>query len=193
LRFDFKTKSLTINKTRMKRLISILIILLAIGISSNSFAQNKTKLGHLDFAALYSLMPGLDSVKIIFEEYNKSVQEQYAAMQTELENKFMDYQANAESMSAIIKQTKEAEINDLRERMDAFEVTATQDLQDKEMELTSPIIEKARAAVEKVAEENGYTYVYNSTEGLLLYATPTDDIIELVKAELGISGVTPQE
>jgi outer membrane protein len=113
-------------------------------------------------------------------------------MQTELENKFMDYQANAESMSAIIKQTKEAEINDLRERMDAFEGTATQDLQDKELELTSPIIEKARAAVEKVAKENGYTYIYNSTEGLLLYATPTDDIIELVKAELGITTETPK-
>jgi outer membrane protein len=175
----------------MKRLISIVLVLLAVGISVNTNAQSKIKLGHLDFAALYSMMPGLDSVKTLFEEYNRSVQEQYAAMQTELENKFMDYQANAESMSAIIKQTKEAEINDLRERMDAFELSATQDLQDKEMELTSPIIEKARAAVEKVAQENGYTYVYNSTEGLLLYATPTDDIIELVKAELGISGETP--
>ncbi len=174
----------------MKKLISVVLIILAFGISTNTNAQSKIKLGHLDFAALYSLMPGLDSVKKVFEAYNQSVQEQYAAMQTELENKFMDYQANAESMSAIIKQTKEAEINDLRERMDAFELSATQDLQDKEMELTSPIIEKARAAVEKVAVNNGYTYVYNSTEGLLLYATPTDNIIELVKAELGISGET---
>ena len=78
-------------------------------------------------------------------------------------------------------------INDLKERLDAFEVQATQDLQDKEMKLTAPIIEKARKAVEEVATENGYTYVFNSTEGLLLYATPSDDISDLVKKKLGIT------
>ena len=171
----------------MKKFISVIVVLFIITGTSNSFAQSNIKLGHLDFAALYSLMPGLDSVKTIFEDYNKSVQEQYAAMQTELENKFMDYQANVDGMSEIIRATKEAEINDLKERMDAFETQATQDLQNKEMELTSPIIEKARKAVEEVAKEQGYTYVFNSAEGLLLYATPSDDIIDLVKAKLRIT------
>lgn len=171
----------------MKKLISVLVVLFLFTGISNSFAQSDIKLGHVDFAALYGLMPGLDSVRVEFENYNKSVQEQFAAMQTELENKFMDYQANVEGMSEIIRATKEAEINDLKERLDAFEVQATQDLQNKEMELTSPIIEEARKAVEEVAKENGYTYVFNSTEGLLLYATPSDDISELVKKKLGIA------
>jgi len=174
----------------MKKLVSILVIILVFSVS-NSFAQGNNKLGHVDFATLYGMMPGLDSVRIQFEEYNKSVQEQYAAMPTELENKFMDYQANAEGMSAIIRQTKEAEINDLRERLDAFEAQATQDLQNKELELTSPIIEKARKAVEDVASENGYTYIFNSTEGLLLYAEPSDDIMDMVKAKLNITQPTP--
>lgn len=170
----------------MKKLVSVIVILFLFAGSSNSFAQSNIKLGHVDFAALYGMMPGLDSVKTVFETYNKSVQEQFAAMQTELENKFMDYQANVDGMSEIIRATKEAEINDLKERLDAFEAQATQDLQDKEMELTSPIIEQARKAVEDVAKENGYTYVFNSTEGLLLYATPSDDITEMVKTKLGI-------
>ncbi len=171
----------------MKKLISVIVVLFLFTGISNSFAQSDIKLGHVDFAALYGLMPGLDSVRAEFESYNKSVQEQFAAMQTELENKFMDYQANVEGMSEIIRATKEAEINDLKERLDAFEVQATQDLQDKEMKLTAPIIEKARKAVEEVATENGYTYVFNSTEGLLLYATPSDDISDLVKKKLGIT------
>lgn len=171
----------------MKKIVSVIVVLfLFVGIS-NSFAQSNIKLGHVDFAALYGMMPGLDSVRVVFENYNKTVQEQFAAMQTELENKFMDYQANVDGMSEIIRATKEAEINDLKERLDAFETQATQDLQNKEMELTSPIIEKARKAVEDVATENSYTYVFNSTEGLLLYATPSDDITDLVKAKLGIT------
>jgi outer membrane protein len=171
----------------MKKFVSVIIVMSMIMGMSSTFAQSTIKLGHLDFATLYGMMPGLDSVRTEFENYNRSVQEQFAAMQTELENKFMDYQANAEGMSEIIRATKEAEINDLKERLDAFEVQATQDLQNKEMELTSPIIEIARKAVEDVAKEEGYTYIFNSTEGLLLYATPSDDIIELVKAKLGIS------
>ena len=171
----------------MKKFVSLLVVLFLITGISSSFAQSNKKLGHVDFAALYGMMPGLDSVRAQFEDYNKSVQEQFAAMQTELENKFMDYQANVDGMSEIIRATKEAEINDLKERLDAFEIQATQDLQNKEMELTSPIIEEARKAVEEVAKEKGYTYVFNSTEGLLLYATPSDDISDLVKVKLGIT------
>ena len=116
-------------------------------------------------------------------------------MQTELENKFRDYQANAASMSEIIRSTKEAEINDIKERMDAFEGKATQDLQAKEAELTAPIIERAKKAVQDVAKENGFTYIFNSSEGLLLYSEPSDDVSELVKTKLGIKDVpeTPKK
>jgi outer membrane protein len=177
----------------MKKLVIVIVLFSAIFIASDSYAQTKAKFGHLDFAKLYGLMPELDSVKVVFDAYNKSVQDQYAAMQTELENKFMDYQAKANSMSEIIRTTKEAEINDLKTRMDAFETKATQDLQNKESELTAPIIERARKAVQDVAKENGYTYVFNSSEGLLLYAEPSDDISELVKTKLGVKDLPKVE
>lgn len=176
----------------MKKLAIFLFVAIGIMATTITQAQTKIKLGHIDFAKLYSMMPGLDSVRGEFEKYNKSIQEQFAAMQTELENKFMDYQAKTGSMSEIIRSTKEAEINDLKERMDAFEVTATEDLQNKEMELTAPIIEKAKTAVQDVAKDNGYTYIFNSTEGLLLFADPADDIMDKVKAKLGITKPTPK-
>jgi len=176
----------------MKKLVSLIIVVAAITLSSNTFAQSKYKLGHVDFATLYSMMPGLDSVKIVYDAYNKSLQDQFAAMQAELENKFNEYQANMSGMSDIIRSTKEAEINDLKQRLDDFNTKATQDLQNKESDLTAPIIEKARKAVEDVAKEEGYTYIFNSTEGLLLYAEPSDDIMDLVKAKLGITIPTPK-
>lgn len=177
----------------MKKFAILLLLAFVLMMSGNSYAQDNAKLGHVDFATLYGMMPGLDSVRILFEQYNQSVQEQFAAMQTELENKYNDYVANMETMSDIIRSTKEAEINDLRERMDNFEVTATQDLQQKEVELTAPIIEEARTAVADVAKENGYRYIFNSTEGLLLYAEPADDVMDLVKAKLGITQPTPEK
>lgn len=177
----------------MKNIIRGCIFFVLIASFSQGQAQNKAKFGHLDFAALYNLMPELDSVKSIFDEYNKTIQQQFSTMQTELENKFMDYQANATGMSEIIRTTKEAEINDLKERLDAFESKAAQDLQAKESELTAPIIERAKKAVQDVAKENSYTYIFNSSEGLLLYAEPMDDVTALVKSKLGIKDKAPDK
>jgi outer membrane protein len=175
----------------MRKSIFLVVVISALFISTGSRSQSNLKFGHIDFATLYSMMPGLDSVKEVFGAYNKAIQDQFMVMQSELENKFMDYQSKLGSMSEIIRTTKEAEINDLKERMDAFEVSATQDLQNKEIELSSPIIEKARKAVQEVAKEGKYTYIFNSAEGLLLFTEGGDDIMDKVKTKLGITMPTP--
>lgn len=149
-------------------------------------AQTKAKFGHIDFAKLYAAMPGQDSIKQVFEGYAKSLQETFVQMQAEYQNKLQDYQANMATMSNLIRQNKEREIMDIQNRMENFRAQAEEDLQDKELELTSPIIERARTAVSDVAKENGYIYIFNSAEGLLLYADPGDDIMPLVKKKLGI-------
>lgn len=167
----------------MKTVSKLLLILGIVAFSLNAEAQ---KFGHIDFAKLYAVMPGLDSVQIKYKDYAEQLRKQIGTMQTELENKYADYQANSATMSSIIKQTKEKEMSDLNERIQAFNTQAQQDLAAKESELTTPIIEKARKAVSDVAKEHNYAYIFNSAEGLLLYAQESDDVTALVKKKLGI-------
>jgi outer membrane protein len=89
-------------------------------------------------------------------------------------------------MSAIIKQTKEKEIADLQSRMEAFQQSAQQDISDQETKLTTPFIEKAKKAIQDVAKENGFTYIFNNVEGFLLYNEGGEDIMPLVKKKMGI-------
>lgn len=166
----------------VKFIIASVLIILAFNIN----AQDKEKFGHVDFAKLYSLMPGQDSIQTAYQDYAQSLKSTLDAMQAELENKYTDYQANVNSMSTIIRTTKEKEIQDLQSRIEEFQMSAQQDLQAKEAELTQPIIDKATKAVKDVAKENGYTYIFNSSEGLLLYSDPGDDVLPLVKKKLGI-------
>lgn len=168
-----------------KGLFIIALCVLSIATLSVS-AQSRAKFGHVDFAQLYNAMPGQDSIQIIFEGYAQSLQQTFVQMQNEYQTKLQDYQANMATMSNLIRQNKEREIMDIQNRMENFRAQAEEDLQEKELELTLPIIEKARNAVNEVAKENGYTYVFNSSEGLLLYADPGDDILPLVKRKLGI-------
>ena len=169
----------------MKNLLRTLIIFSVILMTNMTYAQTK-KFGHLDFAELYTSMPGLDSVRALYEEYALSVQDQFNAMQTELESKVLNYQSTQATMSSIIRQTKEKEIQDLQGRMEAFQVSAQQDLQNKEAELTEPIIAEAEAAVKAVAKEKGYNYIFNTAGGMVLFADPGDDILDMVKKKLGI-------
>ena len=170
----------------MKNIIRSVIAISLICFAINATAQTKAKFGHVDFAKLYSLMPGQDSAQSAYSEFAGSLRSTLDAMQAELESKYVDYQANVGSMSAIIRSTKEKEIQDLQARIEDFQISAQQELQNKEAELTKPIIDKASKAVKDVAKEQGYTYIFNSSEGLLLYAEPADDVLPMVKKKLGI-------
>ena len=162
------------------------VVVLIIGCSFASRAQNPVKIGYVDFNTLLAAMPGIDSVKIKLQTYQKTLSDQMDAMKAEFESKYLDYQSQASSMSDLIKQTKEKELSDLQGRIDAFREKASQDLQAKQQELVAPFIEKAKTAIKEVAKENKYTYVLNAIEDVVIYKDETDNVMPLVKKKLGI-------
>lgn len=172
---------------KMKNLFKVALAVCCFMMATSLSAQKAPKFGHIDFANLYSLMPGQDTVQAKYQEYGKMLKGQLDAMQNELQSKAADYQANVASMSDLIKATKEKELQDLNQRIQDFQGSAQQSLQKKEEELTTPIIDRAKKAVKDVAKDGGYTYIFNSAEGLLLFAEPSDDILPLVKKKLGIN------
>jgi outer membrane protein len=171
----------------MKRIFGIIVVLTFIVVSSfNIQAQNPVKIGHIEFNTLIAAMPGVDSVKIKLQKYQGTLSNQLDAMRSEFENKYQEYQQGSATMSDLIKQTKEKELQDLQGRIDAFNQKAQTDLQSKQQELLQPIIDKAKAAVKEVAKENKYTYVINGIEDVVLYSESSDDIMPLVKKKLGL-------
>ena len=171
----------------MKSIVRILaVVLLLLGMSAATHAQNPVKIAYIDLQTLIAGMPGIDSVKTKLQKYQQSLSDQMDAMRAEFENKYMDYQQNSAGMSDLIKQTKEKELTDLQVRIDGFQQKASQDLQAKQQDLLQPIVDKAKKAISEVAKEGKYTYVLNAIEDVILYSEPADDIMPLVKKKLGI-------
>jgi len=170
----------------MKNYFKVVILLLVLcTVSLGTYAQ-KQKFGHIDSNELLKLMPGRDSAVAKIQGYAKDLQKQLEGMNTELQGKVDDYQANADKYTALIKQTKEKEIQEIQGRVETFQKSAEDDLQKKQTEILQPIIDKAKAAIEKVAKANGYTYIFDAGLGVLLYSDPSEDIMPLVKTELGL-------
>ena len=86
----------------------------------------------------------------------------------------------------LVKQDKIAEIQGLEQRIQAFQQNAQNALQQKEQELLEPILSKARAAIEDVAKEGNFTYIFDSSMGSILYADESENVMALVKKKLGL-------
>jgi len=170
----------------MKRLVKIAALIIFVFGVINVDAQGKIKLGYVNSDSLMLVMPGVDSANALLQKEYKTYQTQLSAMQAELNTKYQDYQTNLASMSELIKQTKMAELQDLNTRIESFTAKADTAFQKKKAELFKPIQEKAVKAIEEVAKENGYSYVFDSAIGTFLYKTESDNMMNLVKKRLGI-------
>jgi outer membrane protein len=170
--------------------LKLTFIAIALFIGINTFAQKGTKIGVINSNELLAAMPEKNQVQKELENYAKELESAFMTMQKEYETKLAEYQANQASYSDIIKKTKIKELTDLEQRIQAFQQSAQEDLQNKESELLQPIIDKAKKAIEDVAKEHGYTLVLDSGVGVVLYSVEGDDILPLVLKKLGISSAT---
>ncbi len=166
----------------MKNLVkSIAVVALSVSSVTTSFAQ---KIAHLSLDSLVSIMPESKQAQEVAQKYLKDLEGQVATMETELQTKYNDYMQNSAAMSELVRGTREKELQDLNKRIEDFKASAQQDYQKKYGELSRPIYDKAKKAIEIVAKENNYKYVLDTSTGNVLYTDPTDDILPLVKKKL---------
>ena len=171
----------------MKRLFGLItasIILLSV---QNLNAQN-FKFGHINSDELFTIMPERDTVMTKLEARRTDYQNTIELMQVEFNNKYNDYVENLNKFTDLVRQTKEEELASMQEKIRNFEASATQDMQTYQNQLMQPVLMKADKAIKDVAIANGFTYIFDLSQGPILYFDEkvSVDILPLVKAKLGI-------
>ena len=173
----------------MKKRIQLIAVVFSF-ITLNTYAQ-APKIGHINSAELLSLMPESKTADTELQKYGQSLETQLKTMGAEYQSKVQDYQSKESLMADAIKQTKEKEIVDLQQRIQEFQQTAQESIQKKKEELYSPILKKAEEAIKEIAKENSYTYVLDSSVGVVLYSLESGDIGPLVKKKLNLPLTSP--
>lgn len=168
----------------MKKIVVMLALGLMIGTAS--FAQQAQKLAYIDSKALLGEMPEIKKANTDIEAFAKQYRDQMEAMEKEGQKKVQEYQAGEKTMTDAVKTVKQKELQDLQNRIQSFQQTAEEKVGAKQQELYKPILDKANKAINDVAKEKGYSYVFDLSTGAMLYANETDNILTLVKAKLGI-------
>ncbi|GAA4413972.1 hypothetical protein GCM10023187_42860 [Nibrella viscosa] len=153
------------------------------------------KIGYTSLGYILEQMPEMKTANNQLTLQQTQSQNEMKRLQTELQTKYAAYQQRAAQMSEVIRKDKETELQTLNNRIQEFARTADEGIQKRYDQLVAPLLQKAQAAIDTVAKENGYTYILSTDSGTnalpnLLYAPKEHDITELVLKKLGVS-VTP--
>ena len=162
----------------------ILLLSLTLLISISSFSQNK--FGYISTEEIMQLMPETKTSNEELQTFSTTLQSQLQAMEAELQRTYQEYQNNIETYDPLVKKDKESEIQSLQIRLQEFEQNAQQAYQSKQQELLNPIIQKVQQAIDDVAKEGDYTYIFERGMGTILYVKESENILDKVKKKLNL-------
>jgi outer membrane protein len=150
----------------------------------NVFAQ--AKFGHVDYGEIIKNMHGIDSVQTLITNYATELQAIGEQMAVEFQEKHAAYErlANTPNTAPAILKIRYDELTAIYKRVQEFAQSIKVDVKDKQEELLEPFQNKLLEAIKKVAKANNYAYIFDVST--LLFMSPSDDLTNKVKAELGI-------
>lgn len=151
-------------------------------------AVSAQKFGYINSQELIQQIPEVKEANAELEtvkaQYEKQGQDRIGSLQTK-------YQAleRKQAQGEISPKQLEVEAQALKqEEMDIakFQQELNEKLIEKSEELLKPIRDRIQNAIKDVALENGYTYVFDWSMGIILYADESTDVSALVKTKLGM-------
>jgi outer membrane protein len=124
-------------------------------------------------------------MNVEMEKLSKTYKNDIEEMAKTLEAKIKKYEAEGATQTDITNKTRAQEVQQDRLRIQQYEQTAYQELQEKQNQKLNPIIEKAQKAIKDVADAKGLEYVMDATPGKTLLVAKGMDLFSAVKAKLG--------
>ncbi len=166
----------------------IAMLLAAISALVSFSAAAQPKFGHINSQELVMLMSEMDSARIKLQTYQTDLEETFQGMQTEYNTKLNTYQQKYQTWTPAVREAKEQELQGIADRIQNFQASAQQELQQMQQLYMGPVYEQANNAIQKVGKEQGLVYVIDLSAGALLYVdeAASMNILDLCKKELNI-------
>lgn len=160
----------------------LLGIFMLLVLSSGAMAQ---RFAYIDSEKIINNFTELQRAQETFQTELRDWEEQAGILEKELQDLLAEYEKQKLILSADKKAEREKEIATKRQALEAF----TKDIgapggkaERRNMELMGPLYEKVTEAIEKVAIEENYDFVFNSSG--LAYAKKELDITDKVLDKL---------
>jgi outer membrane protein len=173
----------------MKRFMGIAAVIIMVAFIGQFTVAQNLKFGHLNRNELIQSLPEFDSARVKLEKLNTELSNAAELLQVELNNKYEAYLKEGKNLTDLVRQTKEQELQDYQRRLTDFQTNAQNQLQEKQVELFTPITTKVDKAISAVGKENGFIYIFDTSPGgQIAYfdEAKSVNVMTLTKAKLGV-------
>lgn len=163
--------------------------LLIFAISNKALCQTDPKTGYTNVEFIISKLPEVKKITDELEKQKKQYANAYDQKVKEFQEKYNAYQKSGANLPEIIKKDKEKELETMQAAIQELQQNAEKDLANKQNQMVQPLYVKVYSAIQNVAEENGFKFIFNTGDGSqtrhMLVAPPDGDISEMVLKKLG--------
>lgn len=146
------------------------------------------KFGYVNSAAILSGMPEMKQLQSSLEAYQtilKKDGEAKVAAYQQKEQTAMQKKQRGE-MTPKEEEVVMADLQKMQDELYAYSQKMDTDMSAKQQKEMQPILEKVNTAIQAVAKEGEYQYIFDAQSGVILYADEASDITALVKTKLGL-------
>jgi outer membrane protein len=145
---------------------------------------NAQKIGYISTEQLISIMPETAKADSNLTQLRNALIQNAQDKQNALESSIEKFNKDSATMTSAVKDVKRTELQKMLQDLQTEDQRIQQQLQNRQQELIEPINRKAFDAIQSVAKDNGYTYIFE--KNALLVAPPGEDVLPLVAKKLNI-------
>lgn len=180
---------------KLAKLLPLLFLIASLSMVNTSEAQAQDmKIGFVEPQAVLDRMPEVRAVQQRLQNFVERKQNELATKERELQSELEMYQQRAGVISESARETQEQRLGQMQTELQQLQRTAPREIENRQNELMSPILNQLRSAIDTVASRKGLDYVLNRTTStgdvIILYMSEQmereNDITDAVMEELGI-------
>lgn len=164
------------------------ILLLMVGVMGTLTGLNAQKFGHLNSLQLISELPEMQTANNTLEVFQTQLESQGRAMVAKLEKDYNAYMMdiNSGNLSQVEIAKAENELQMQQQSLQQYEADAQQKIVSKRTELYQPILDKIKKILDEVGKDQGYTMIFDTSQGFIVHAQESEDVSDLVRQKLGL-------
>lgn len=146
------------------------------------------KVGYVNTQELIQSIPEVKEANSNIETYRTQFQKRGQDMLKNLQAKYVDLEQKHSRGEISPKQLEEegAKLKLEEQNIMKFEQESQQKILQKSEDLLQPLRNKIQTAIDEVAAEQGYQYIFDHSSGFVLFADKTADVSAIVKTKLGL-------
>ena len=179
-------------KGDMKKIMVLVVFLLLL---SAIQAGAQVKIAYFNSDAIMKQLPDAQDAQKQLDQLVADWQQELNKMQDEWKKKFDDYDKRKLIMTEQRRAEAERELRDMDQKIVDFRTQKfgqNGELFNKQNELMKPVQDRVFKAVQDVAREDGYDYVFDkSGDILLMYANEKYDLTQKIFTKLKVTVSTP--